>query len=156
MPRCKLVPVEPWHIDHVAKRIRPEDAAEIWASSHSLAKPAIARGVSTALVAWTGLVDGEPVCIFGASPFSLLTGGGTPWMLATPKLERVERIFIRLSRPVVQTMRDCFPLLVNYVDNRNVKAHRWLAWLGFKLEEPRPHGVEGLPFRRFSWGDRHV
>ena len=40
-------------------------------------------------------------------------------------------------------------MLLNFVDNRNIKAQNWLRWLGFTLEEPEPHGVAGLPFRRF-------
>jgi hypothetical protein len=150
---CELVPVMPQHVDYVAAFMRPRDVAEVWASHHAAPAEALQRGVSSAIVAWTGLVNGEPVCIFGASPNSLLTGDGSPWMLATPTLQVVERPFLRVSRAAVEAMQDIFPRLVNYVDNRNVCAQRWLAWLGFTLEPPAPYGAEQLLFRRF-WRER--
>lgn len=154
-PFCELLPVEAWHIDHVAAHLRPEDAAEIWASSRATGHRALTRGAATAVRAWTGLVDGEPVAVAGVSPASMVCGVGVPWMLATPAIERVERPFLRLSRPVVEAMHEAAPELVNFVDNRNERAHRWLAWLGFTLDPPAPHGVDRLLFRRF-WRIRHV
>ena len=151
-PICELVPVAPQHIDHVAAHLRPDDAREIWAASRSTGHRAITRGVATAVRCWAGLVDGEPVAIAGVSPQSLVGGVGVPWMLATPGLERVERPFLRLSRPVVEAMQEVCPQLVNYVDNRNERAQRWLRWLGFTLDEPAPYGVDRLLFRRFRRG----
>lgn len=149
-PLCALVPVDPWHIEVVAANLRPADADEIWASSHATGRSALQRGVDTAIRCWTGLVDGEPVLIAGVTPSAMILGQGVPWMLATPGVERVERPFIRLCRPVVDAMLEVAPELVNFVDNRNARAHRWLRWLGFTLDEPAPHGVERMLFRRFS------
>lgn len=153
--KCALLPVTGKHIKHVAARMRPCDVAEIWASSRSLPREALVRGVRTAVRAWTGTVEREPVCIFGVSPAGLLTGEGVPWMLATPRLLRAERPFLRLSRPAVDAMQALFPHLENRVDNRNEAAQRWLAWLGFTLDPPAPHGPDGLLFRRF-WRTRDV
>lgn len=153
--KCALLPVTGKHVKHVAARMRPCDVAEIWASSRSLPRAALERGVRTSVLAWTGMVEREPVCIFGVSPASLLSGVGVPWMLATPRLLRAERPFLRLSRPTIEAMQALFPHLENRVDNRNVAAHRWLEWLGFTLEAPEPHGPDGVLFRRF-WRMRDV
>ena len=40
--------------------------------------------------------------------------------------------------------------LVNWVDDRNTCAIRWLKWMGFTIHEPEPYGVANLPFRRFD------
>jgi len=148
--RCQIVPVEGWHVAHVAAHVREADAAEIWASHHLHALEAIEDGLRTSVLARTGLVDGEPVCVFGVCPSSLLTGAGSPWMLATPLLHTVDRAFIRLSRRVVDAMQSFFAELSNYVDARNLHAVRWLEWLGFHVEPAVPYGIEQLPFHRFT------
>lgn len=153
--KCALRPVNGKDVKAVAAAMRPCDAAEIWASSHSTPRHALEKGVASAVFARTGLVGDRPVCIFGVSPGSLLTGIGVPWMLATPGLLRAQRPFLRLSRPLVDAMNDIFPTLVNYVDARNLDSICWLRSLGFTIDEAAPHGVEGLPFHRFS-RTRHV
>jgi hypothetical protein len=153
--KCALREPNGKDIKAVAAAMRQCDRDEIWASSHSLPRRALERGVATAVFARTGLVNDKPVCIFGVSPGSLLSGGGVPWMLATPGLLRAQRPFLRLSRPLVELMNDIFPQLVNYVDARNVDSVRWLRSLGFTVEPAAPHGVERLPFHRFS-RTRHV
>jgi hypothetical protein len=153
--KCSLRPANGKDIKLVAAAMRECDVAEIWAASHGHPRRALERGLASSVFSRTGLVGPVPVCIFGVSPGSLLTGVGVPWMLATPGLVRAQRPFLRLSRPVVDAMNDIFPVLVNYVDARNTDSVRWLRSLDFVVEDPAPHGVEGLPFHRFS-RTRHV
>jgi ribosomal protein S18 acetylase RimI-like enzyme len=47
-------------------------------------------------------------------------------------------------------MQDLFPVLVNYIDARNVDAIGWLQSLGFTVEDALPHGPDRLPFHKFS------
>jgi hypothetical protein len=149
-PFCEIVPTLDWHVSHVAANARLADVDELAAGWGCTPQQGLARCVRGAARAWTGLVDGVPVCVFGVSPWSLVTGEGAPWMVATDGLHRVERPFLRLSRPVVDAMQRTCPRLTNWVDNRNVRAQRWLTWLGFTLEDPAPFGPAGLPFRRFT------
>lgn len=129
--------------------MRPEDTAELWASS--LLSPAevaalgIARGE-----AWVGLVDGEPVCVFGVAQASILSAEGMPWMVGTMRLPFLKRSFVAGSREVVAEMHRRFPVLRNFVDARNSHAIRWLKWLGFTIMEAEPHGPFGLPFHPFE------
>lgn len=148
--RCELVRVKPAHIHQVAARMRRVDRDELWAASHSLPGEALERAQRTAIRSWTGMVNGQPVCMMGVSPLSILYGEGSPWLLCTDAIAKVERPFLRLSRPVVDAMLEVCPSLVNWVDARNLRAIAWLRWLGFTVEDPAPHGVEGLPFHRFS------
>lgn len=143
------------HCQWVAAHARPEDVDELWAAGRTTPSQCLSLGLASGLLVHAGLVDGEPVCVFGVTPASLLSGVGCPWMVATPGVERVARRFAVLSRPVVDRMNAIFPMLVNFVDNRNVKAMRWLAWLGFEFGDQVQHGPDGRPFSPF-WRRRHV
>ena len=98
------------------------------------------------------MLDDEPACMFGASPFSIMGGMGAAWMLGSRALDRIgaQKELLLLSQPVVEYMQSQFPaLLYNFVDQRNVAAIRWLRWLGFQFSDPIAYGVDGLPFLPF-------
>ena len=100
--------------------------------------------------AWTGCYDGQPFVIFGVASASILSSIGTPWLVGTDDIETRGAVAVaKRSRHYVNRMREGYDLLENYTDDRHVSAHRWLKWCGFHIEEPRPYGAEGLPFRRF-------
>lgn len=86
---------------------------------------------------WTavGCWNGEPVCMFGVAPISVLGGLGAPWMVGTETLEKMEKGFLRGSRNVVKAMLMTYPGLMNVIDVENVRAIKWLHWLGFRFDE---------------------
>jgi hypothetical protein len=144
------------HAQRMAPNLRAADIEEVWASAQLEADQALYRGVSCSSHAWTGLVDGEPVCIFGVVPVSFMSGIGVPWMLGTDLVEEHATAFLRRNRRYVKQMTQAYNHLVNYVDDRNVKAIAWLEWLGFTMSEPQQFGALGLPFRRFEMRTEHV
>jgi hypothetical protein len=144
------------HAQRMAPRLREADIEEIWASSMSKPEQSLTRGVSCSSHAWTGLVDGEPACIFGVVPVSFMSGIGVPWMLGTPLVEEHATAFLRRNRRYVKHMTRAYNYLINYVDDRNVKAIAWLEWLGFTVSEPQQFGALGMPFRRFEMRTEHV
>lgn len=136
-------------VARVVAAVRHEDTAELWASS--LLSPAEVAALGTARgEVWVGLVDGEPVCVFGVAQASILSTEGMPWMVGTTRLPFLKRSFVAGSRAVVAEMRRRFPVLRNFVDARNSHAIRWLKWLGFTIMEAEPHGPFGLPFHPFE------
>lgn len=152
MRRAAVIPATAAHAERIALSARPADIDELWASSRSTPLDAMLRGIERTVEPWVGLFDGEPVCMFGASPFSIMGGMGSAWMIGSTALDRrgVQKELLRLSRPVVDYMQDQFPgLLYNFVDARNTAAIRWLRWLGFQFADPIPYGVDGLPFLPF-------
>ena len=113
---------------------------------------AMQRGLETTVDASTALLDGVPVAMFGAAPYSILGGMGTPWMIGTTDLRRwsAQKELLRVSAPALERMQERFPsLLFNAVDQRNTSAQRWLRWLGFHFLEPIRVGPDGLPFIPF-------
>ena len=146
----EIMPATLEHLDQVAGNARPEDVAELLASSGDDPAQVLKHGHRVSSLCLAGVVAGEAVCVVGVSPVCAAYGLGSPWMVGTTALDRHARKFARVSRPVVEEMNRVYPHLANFVDNRNDKAIRWLEWMGFKFYPPRPHGVLGLPFMLFE------
>lgn len=153
MTDVTVIPATLEHAASLARRMRRADADEVWASGRLLPADALRVSLGLSLKAWTGTVDGVPMCIFGVAPLSLMSGYGAPWMLGAEGLERHAVAFLRRNRPFVAEMRAVFPRMENWVDARNAASIRWLRWLGFTIHPAAPWGAHDLPFHRFSMGD---
>jgi hypothetical protein len=145
-----VVSADTGHVALIASRARRADRDELWAASRMTPAEALLYGMAEGN-AFTGIVEGEPVCMFGIVRANVLGGLGVPWLVGTDGIERNARAFLRESRPVFDALRTGYHTLANHVDERNAVAHRWLRWLGFTLLQPEPHGPDGLPFRPFYW-----
>ncbi len=151
---AELVPAEAGHIEAIAANARPADVAELWACARTIPAEALERGLAGSAEAWTAMVHGVPVCMFGATPYSILGGIGTPWMVGSTGLNplAVQKELLRLSRPALARMQQAFPsMLFNVADQRNDAALRWLSWLGFRFLAPVPVGPDSTPFIPFYW-----
>lgn len=137
-------------IPALAAAMRQADREEVDAAHGHTAEEALAASLAGSTRAWTGLVDGEPVCMFGVGPISVLAGRGAPWMLGTDRLERCPRTFLRRSRTCVAAMLAVYPWLENYVAEKNTVSIAWLRWLGFTLAEEPVTLPNGSQFRHFE------
>lgn len=145
-----VVPAHPDHICRIAGNMSPEDRAECEAGGMGPYR-ALKSSFDGSVIAWTGMVDDNPVCMLGVSPLDILGGVGSPWLLGTPEVRKYAVTFLRLSRQYVCKMLDIFPHLINFVDVRHTIAIRWLKWLGFGVDaEPVAYGPFGAPFYRFE------
>lgn len=150
--RAEVRPATPEDVAPIAAAMRAADREEVRASHDHTAEQALAASLAASTAAWTGVIDGEPVCMFGVGPVSILGGTGAPWMLGTARLEQYPRTFLRRCRPCVAAMRAVYPMLANYVDDRNEVSKRWLAWLGFTFDDNPIVARSGVAFRKFSMG----
>lgn len=149
----EIVPAEGWHASAIAAAARNADVAELWAAGRHTPLDAMLAGMRLAR-AQTALLDGEPIAMFGVSPVSLLLGRGVPWMVGSSLLDTMplRRALLREAVGVLRGWQKRYRLLLNFVDERNVSAQRWLRWLGFTLsDEPQPMGADGVLFRMFFW-----
>ena len=150
--RAQIVPATAEHIAAIAGDARQADIDELWAVGRTTPADALERGLRASSQAWTALLDGVPVAMFGAAPYSILGGMGTPWMVGSNGLRSWsgQRELLRVSWPAVEAMQAQFPkILFNVVDQRNTSAQRWLRWLGFQLLDPIPVGPDGAAFTPF-------
>lgn len=150
MPIVEVVPATEEHIQEILPHIRQADADEFWACAMMVPEEVLEYGLIHSSYCWTGLANGEVVAIFGVTPASLLTGYGTPWLVASDRLDKYSRAFVRHSKPLLAGVLQSFPRLENYVDARNIAAKQWLHWLGFKLHDAEPVGPFAMPFHKFT------
>lgn len=117
---------------YVEQHLRSADRQEVLASSGMA--PTLAVCTSYQLSTHGAFIldaDGVPIGAFGAAPHPL-PGVGVVWMLGTDGIERNARAIARASRPVKDRLNSAYPLLWNYVDERNRVSIRWLEWAGYR------------------------
>lgn len=148
-----VVPAEDWHADVIGAAARAADVAELAVTGKHTPTAAMKKGILASIRSFTGMVDGVPVCMFGANPYSILSGIGCVWMIGSTGLNplKVQKVLLRESLPILEILQDLFPtLLYNFVDARNTSAIRWLKWLGFKFQPAILLGDEQIPFYPFT------
>ena len=107
--------------------------------------------LNASVFAWTGLVDGQIVCIWGLVPPTLLSDSAYLWLITTPVVEDHKFAFVRHSQIILNGMLDSFPLIVGHVLADQPQSKKWLKWLGVKF---MPAEGRLIPFelRRASCG----
>lgn len=135
-------------MEALAETIRETDRREIQATSGSAPLDAITRCVDQSERVWCGEIGGKVAFIGGVSPANL-GGRRVPWMIGSYVLDVNPAVFLRYCREKMPLVKDAYPWLENYVDERATTTVRWLKWLGFTVEDPVPYGILSRPFHRF-------
>jgi hypothetical protein len=149
MRKVQILPATEQHAAEIIPHVRQADIDEFYAAALIGPEEVLRRSMAASSVNWSGIINGEVVCMFGVCPASMLTGFGVPWMAGTDKLEYHQMTFLRRCRPALAAMQKLYPRLENFVDARNTAAKSWLHWLGFTLEDAQPYGALQLPFHHF-------
>ena len=157
MAKVDIIEATLVHTEMLAPHMRDADVEEVRATYDVEPLEALRVGVKVASFARTCFINDELICMFGVSPLKVkddgggaLSGVGAPWMLATNGFYRHIKSFVFHSREYIEEMLELYPILMNYVDERNVAARRWLKRAGFTIYDPEPWGVLKLPFHRFE------
>jgi hypothetical protein len=135
----------------VALNLRVEDFDEVFALHGESPHYALLESWKMSTRRWVILNKmGGAVAVLGVRPVDMFGDEGIPWLLGTDGLDRMKKFFVKISKPIIEEMKQGFKVLANHVDARYIKTVSWLEWCGFEIEEPEPYGVMGLPFHRFS------
>jgi hypothetical protein len=137
------------HAKDLGPRLRQADQDEVMAACGMTGEDALILAVAHAKQAHAWILDGELVAISGISGSLIDQNVGVIWMLASDGVDRVPKLLLKGQRQYVRDLLQGHDMLLNFVDNRNIKAQRWLRWLGFQVGDPRPFGAAGLLFRPF-------
>ena len=137
-------------IQFIADNMRAEDVIEVYAAGRHTPIEALEMSMKNSRRSVVVYDDDIPLAILGIVLRDFLSGVGVPWLLSTEQALKHKRQFLELSPPVIQEMLDMCPKLVNYVHADNKLSVRWLKWLGFTIEDPKPAGLSGELFHRFT------
>jgi len=144
-------PSIPGDAEYLAPRLRDADLSEIRAASGNDPLQSLLTSIHMGTSTFTMIDpdDGQPVGIFGLTetdePFA-----ASVWAMATPQLLKHPKLFMRESRAWVESVNDIYPVLFNYVDERNVVHIKWLQAMGFVFIHRHLHfGVERRTFIEF-------
>jgi hypothetical protein len=147
------------HAKELGPRLRQADQDEVMAACGMTGEDALILAVAHAKKAHAWILDGELVAVSGISGSLIDENVGVIWMLASDGVDRVPKLLLKGQRQYVRDLLQGHDMLLNFVDNRNIKAQRWLRWLGFQIGDPRPFGAAGLLFRPFlmsAHGEVHL
>lgn len=144
----RIIPATPEHIAMICADVRACDVAEVEASSGNSVASALQQGLEAG-DAFAAFWNDEPLCLFGVVGCDEAPWVGAPWAIGTNAITKHKRAFMRESLKQMRKAAMCYSVLVNYVDDRNDVAKQWLTWLGFRLHDPEPYGVQQMPFRMF-------
>lgn len=146
--RIEIVQALPAHIMTIARRMRSADKAEVFAASGKTPAQALCYSLRKSDHAWTAIINGTPEAMFGVGSLNVLAGVGAPWLLGTDAVEDNARDFLRMSRDFKSQLLSRYPVLRNFVDDRNIASVRWLMWLGATMSDPVD--IRGHQFRMFE------
>lgn len=148
----RIIPASRAHIGRVAHRLRAIDRVE--AEAFGVSPKAMLRQTlmhpSAGDEAWTALVDGEPIAMFGVAAVSLVDWTGRPWFLGSDKVAGCARQLVAGGPSFIDRWHERFRHLENWVSADNRAAIRLLRYWGFVVEDAPVEfgGVQFLPFRR--------
>ena len=128
--------------------MRKADRDEVFAASGKSPVDALEYSLEKSSHAWTATVDGQPEAMFGVGDLNILAGVVAPWLLGTDAVNENVRDFLRMSRDFTAQLLSRFPVMRNFVDDRNTASIRWLIWLGASMSEPVD--IRGHKFRLFE------
>jgi hypothetical protein len=100
--------------------------------------------------------DNYILAMFGCGDCLHDSGFGVPWLLATKRLEKHSKQFLRHNRKWVQEISGEYEVLYNYIHTSNTIGQRWLSWCGFDIKTGFKHRIGGEPFYLFTKGSVDV
>lgn len=146
----EIVPATVAHAEALAPHMRFHDRIECRAFGY-LPLPGLLVSLTTSTEAWTGLADGEPVCMFGVTQQALTDPEAEPWLLSSKEIERHAGAFLRRNRKIIRSWRSRYSSLSGVVYVHNEVSKRWLRWLGFAIGDTAVRiGPDRMFFNKFE------
>ena len=148
--KVEVVPAMFGHVNQIAPHVRECDVAEIWAQTHMDPKAALDTALVLCPESYACLLNGTVVALFGVLADE--TGrNGTLWMIGTDDIYDNADLFHKHTAQWLEHFRGRFDRISNWVDARNRAAVKWIGSVGFRVDDPVPHGPDQIPFHYFEW-----
>ena len=130
--REQVVPATREHVDQMKGRFRLSDEREARAIGEANAYSCAVTVFHLSSKAWTGLLYGKPIVMFGASDPDFITGTSRPWMFGTEDMHKAGLSVLRRTKKYMKEIREGTDRLEASVHKHNIISLKWLKWIGFK------------------------
>jgi hypothetical protein len=74
---------------------------------------------------------------------------GNVWLLGSPGIQDIRYTFLKQCRHWTSVLHKDYDILWNWADSRNTVHVKWLKWLGFRIIQTSPIGVNKEEFHQF-------
>ena len=111
---------------------------------------ALINQVSISQKAWTGMAEGQIVCMFGVSKPGVLSPDVMPWLAGTDLILKHSREFLRRNKEFLPVMLEGARTAYGMVLAENTAAITWLRWLGFAVHKKAPVTYQGATLYKFE------
>lgn len=148
--KTKVLPVSVDEADAIAAIVRQADKDELCEALGLDLPHALRLAFGGSMKASKIVVGDKIVAVFGDACHDIQQSIGVPWLISTIHVEKRAKGFLKVCKPEVDEMLTRHDTLINYVDQRNTQAIRWLKWLGFQFGDVVPYGPKGFPFFQFQ------
>lgn len=145
-------PATPDDIRYMVPRLRLADRAEIRAVTGLPAGAVLQQCADISDQCWVGCTDdNEPGVLWGTQPVAGVPEVGWIWMVCTDLILEHRWVFLEQARRGIRQAHASYPVLTNYVDERNEVHVKWLRAMGFSfLRRVERWGAENRPFIEFA------
>jgi hypothetical protein len=89
--------------------------------------------IAASVHAYTGLVAGKIICLWGLIPPTLLSDQAYLWLYTTPAAEEHQFVLVRRGQIEMKKMLEEYPKIVGHCEVGAERSIRWLKWLGAKF-----------------------
>lgn len=127
---------------YIGNHLREADQHEGWSASRMRPVEMCTYSIQSSQVAFSILLDGEPIGIFGVADYSVVNRSGVIWFLGTDRIKEIGYLFVKYTRPFIKIFLSRWDRLMNQVHSENKESLRWLKLSGFKIDEPMPYGYD--------------
>jgi hypothetical protein len=138
------------HAALLALSMRSEEQAEVFASLGFTPEEALTHAIGASEEAYAAFLGDTILCIFGITPYALVTQTASPWMLTSDAMPKHPRLLLKYTKLAIERWLERYPILINYIDARYEPSLRWARWAGFTVSAPQPYGLFDMPFCRIE------
>ena len=138
---------------YIAKNLTPEDREEVVAATGIDPEVVLPASITpTREVYVAGLEHtGTPAILFGCDPVVGDEEAGVIWLLTTPEVYDFPVETAWHMKKFYDAYAERYPLLMNFIDERNKRHLQIIKWFGFKpIRRIEKFGPKSLPFIQFA------
>lgn len=135
-----IIPASLDDVEAMAPHLRAIDKRELWVGAGMLPYEGLLFSYENSET-FTVIAPDEdvPILMFGIGRARLLDGHRCVWLLGTDKMQEIKKRFVKDSSDILHLLASG-DTVYNHVIEGNELSLRWLKWLGFSIDDPKPYG----------------